>query len=83
MAGVAKYNENAKIELFSRTAGGATGIKTATSAWARRWGSREEEISPRYEGGCRKWLILGILIPLFLCFPWPPVLFTAFNLGLL
>lgn len=45
---MAKYNENAKIELFSRTAGGATGIKTATSAWEEvgERGRRGEERLP-------------------------------------
>lgn len=55
---MAKYNENAKIELFSRTAGGATGIKTAMSAWEEGggWG-RRREIAPGYEeGGCKNGL---------------------------
>lgn len=40
--GVGNHNENAKIELFSRTAGGVMRVKTAGRRWDKRRGEAGE-----------------------------------------
>lgn len=76
-AGVGNHNENAKIELFSRTAGGVMRVKTAgrclrkggLGGGVRGWGSQGMKIAPGHDKKRKKGLIIGILIPLFLSVP--------------